>query len=61
MLTWTEVDQLLREGKVAGVPPGTDLQQFLWDYYPQHRAEIQAGNPDRVFVSREAAKTRRRK
>ena len=52
-MTWAEVDRLLREGKVTGVPPGTDLQQFLWDYYPEHRAEIEADNPGRVFQSRE--------
>jgi hypothetical protein len=47
--TWAEVDRMLREGEVAGIPAGTDLAQFLWDHCPESRADLEAEYPGRVF------------
>jgi hypothetical protein len=52
MLTWADIDRPLREGKVDGVPPGTDLEQFIWDAYPQARPAIEGRNPGRSLLPR---------
>ncbi len=46
---WSDIDEALRQGAVAGVPAGTDLEEFLWQKIPESRVEVEARNPGRKF------------
>ena len=48
-LTWADVDEALRSGTVKGVPAGTDLEEFIWQNFPEFRPEIEERNPGRKF------------
>jgi hypothetical protein len=51
-LTWKDVEEALKAGEVEGVPPGTDLAQFIWDHFPDSHEQLRKENPLRDFENK---------
>lgn len=55
-IRWSDVNAALKSGKVKGVPANTDLEDFIWQKFPESRKEIENRNPGRIFTKKEMGK-----
>ena len=47
--TWADIGAALKAGKIPGVPAGVDLEEFIWQTFPDARSEIETRNPGGKF------------